>query len=94
MVVEFLTFEVEPACHQQWMAADRDSWTRFLEQCPGFVRKQVWIDRDDPSRIHAMIEWTDEASWKSIHVDTLTAIDQAMGEWCRTATLKVYDIVG
>jgi len=39
------------------MQVDEANWSRFVERQDGFVRKQIWVDIDDPDHIHAMIEW-------------------------------------
>ena len=62
MVIERLTFDVDPALREQWMEVEERTWSRYLEQRPGFVRKQLWLDRDNPGQVHAMITWADEAS--------------------------------
>ncbi|MEP1125451.1 MAG: TIGR03792 family protein [Ilumatobacter sp.] len=91
-VVEFLTFTVAPHDQAEWLDADERIWTTFLRTRPGFVSKQTWTDRAHPDRVHAVIVWVDEASWKAIPSDALAAVDEAMGDWRRPLELHVYDI--
>ena len=48
MVVEFLTFEVDPDEREKWMAQEERHWSRFLETCAGFVGKEMWVEESDP----------------------------------------------
>ena len=93
MVVEQLTFCVPAAERSQWLDVEERTWSRFLERQHGFVRKEMWADRTDADLLHALIWWTDEASWKSIPADELTAVDAAMGPWFREGRLSVFDVV-
>lgn len=90
--VEFLSFTVAAQDRAGWLDADERIWTNFLRAQPGFVSKQTWIDRAQPDRVHAVIVWTDEVSWKSIPSDALAAVDEEMGEWRRPLVEHVYDI--
>ncbi len=91
-VVEFLTFTVAPHDQAEWLVVDERVWTTFLRAQTGFVSKQTWTDRAHPDRVHAVIVWVDEASWKAIPPDALAAVDEAMGDWRRPLELHVYDI--
>lgn len=91
-VVEFLTFTVDPDEQAQWLDTDEKIWTAFLRRQPGFLSKQTWTDRTHPDQMHAVIVWTDEASWKAIPSDALAATDEAMGQWRRPLVEHVYDI--
>jgi uncharacterized protein (TIGR03792 family) len=93
MVIEFLTFTVDPADRAVWMEVEERTWSRFLERQPGFVDKQLWSDRGNPDQVHAMIRWESEAQWKAIPADELAAVDTAMGEWFRDCTMRVYDVL-
>ena len=91
-VVEFLTFTVEERDREGWLDADERVWTAFLTEQPGFVSKQTWTDRAQPDRVHAVIVWADEASWKAIPHDALAATDEEMGDWRRPLVERVFDI--
>ena len=91
-VVEFLTFTIDPVDQDGWLDADAGIWTPFLSAQPGFVSKQTWTDRTHPDRVHAVIVWTDEASWKAIPAEALAAVDDEMGEWRRPLVEHVFDI--
>ena len=93
MVVEMLTFEVTPAERAEWLDVEEAVWSRFLERQPGFVRKQMWVDQQDPGRVHAMIWWESMELWKQIGADKVAEVDQLMGPWLREATLRTFDVV-
>jgi uncharacterized protein (TIGR03792 family) len=93
MVVEFLTFPVPRELRDQWMAVEQQTWSRFLARQAGFVDKQLWVGRDTPDEVHAVIRWSDEASWKAIPDEELAAVDEAMGRFRRNGELRVYDVV-
>jgi uncharacterized protein (TIGR03792 family) len=93
VVIEFLTFDVPVHERDEWMRIEESAWSRFLERQDGFVRKQLWVDVDDPDRIHAMIEWTSLEHWKSIPEHELAAVDESMGPWVRHATCRTYEVI-
>ncbi len=93
MVIEFLTFDVNAEEREEWLAVEEQTWSRFLERQAGFVSKQIWSEQGNPGQVHAMICWTDEASWHAIPTDEMEAVDQSMGLWFRACTMKVFDIV-
>lgn len=93
MVVELLTFEVEPAERDEWLRIEESVWSRFLERQPGFVRKEMWMGPDDSSAVHAVIWWESMASWKAIGPDTVAEVDEQMGEWLRVATCQALEVL-
>ena len=93
MVIEFLTFRIPIDERPDWMQIDEATWSRFLERQDGFVRKQIWVDVDDPDHIHAMIEWESLEQWKAIPHDELAAVDVAMGTWMREPTCRTFEVV-
>jgi uncharacterized protein (TIGR03792 family) len=93
MVIEFLTFDVDPEIRERWMEVDEQTWSRFLEQQTGFVSKQLWIEQGTPEQVHAIVVWTDEATWKSIPLEEIERVDASMGEWLRVGKMKVFDVV-
>ena len=92
-VVEFLTFRVPLDERAEWIQIEEATWSRFLERQDGFVRKQLWVDIDDPEHVHAMIEWASIEQWQSIHADELAAVDAAMGHWVREPTCRTYEVI-
>ena len=94
MVVEFLTFEVDPSEREQWLRVEEETWSRFLEQQPGFVSKQMWVEREQPGTVHAIICWEDQASWDAVPADGQAAVDASMDTWMREArSCRVFDVV-
>ncbi len=93
MVIEFLTFRVPVDERPEWMEIEEQTWSRFLERQDGFVRKQLWVDVDDPDHLHAMIEWESLDHWQAIPNDELAAVDAAMGPWVREASCRTFEVV-
>jgi len=93
VVIEFLTFRVPPNERDEWMQIEEATWSRFLERQEGFVRKQLWVDVDQPDDVHAMIEWESLDHWKTIPADELAAVDEAMGTWVRSCTCRTFEII-
>lgn len=93
MVVEFLTFTVPADEQPMWLEVERRHWSSYLERQPGFVRKEIWADADDPDRIHAVIWWESMERWKAIPADELEAVALAMGPHERVATCDTFEVV-
>ena len=94
MVIEFLTFKVDLADQETFLVTEEQTWSRFLEQRPGFVKKEIWKNREDPEEIHSVIWWTDEETWFSILQQDIEAVDASMGKWFREATsMTIYDVI-
>ena len=93
MVVEFLTFEVDPAERDQWLAVEEKNWSRYLESRHGFVDKEMWVDDNDPGRVCAVIRWASQQAWDAVPADDVRSVDEAMGEWCRDATMRRFRVI-
>lgn len=94
MVIEFLTFRVDPAEREQWLPIEEQTWSRYLERQRGFIRKEMWTNREDPAEVHAVIWWTDQETWFSIPDSEIADVDAAMGPWFRNATsMRIFDVV-
>ena len=93
MVIEMLTFDVDPAIRDEWMAVEEKTWSRYLEQRPGFIRKELWLERGNPGQVHAIIHWESEAIWYTIPPEDITRVDAEMGPWFRDGTMKVWEVL-
>lgn len=94
MVVEFLTFVVPTDELQEWLVVEEQHWSRFLEQQPGFVRKEMWRVRDgDDERVHAVIWWSSMEAWQAVPADAMDQVVEAMGPFEREATCLAYDVL-
>jgi uncharacterized protein (TIGR03792 family) len=94
MIVEFLTFDVEADVRAEWMEVDARTWTRYLENRPGFISKQLWVQRGTPHQVHAIIMWSDLDSWHAIPHEEMAALDAEMGAFFRVSTVRAYDVIG
>ncbi len=93
MVIEQLTFDVDPAIREQWMAVEEKSWSRYLEQRPGFIKKELWLERGNPGQVHAIIHWESEELWNTVPPEDITRVDAEMGEWFRDGKMKVWEVL-
>lgn len=93
MVIEFLTFDVDPAERDQWLPIEETTWSRFLEQQPGFIRKEIWTNRENPNEVHSVIWWSDQETWFQITAEQVAAVDAQMGTWFREAkSMQIFDV--
>lgn len=92
-VVEFLTFDVPVVEREVWLEHEERHWSRFLEQQPGFLGKQVWVEVDRGSLVHAVIWWASLEQWKAIPADELARVEQAMGVHERTPACTTFEVV-
>ena len=93
MVIEFLTFDVEPAERDEWLRHEEQHWSRFLEQQDGFVRKQMWQPVDDDTVVHAVIWWESMEQWKAIPAEALDAVAAAMGRHERDPSMRAFEVI-
>jgi uncharacterized protein (TIGR03792 family) len=76
MVIEQLTFTVPPAFRRRYLALDAEIWTAMLAAQPGFLGKEVWVERDAPDRLHLIIRWTTREAWKAVPAALLADTDR------------------
>ncbi len=93
MVIEMLTFAVGAAERTEWLVVEERTWSRFLEQQPGFVRKEMWVEEGDDDHVHAVIWWESMELWKAVGPDEAAAVDASMGEWMRETTMRVHHVI-
>lgn len=93
MVIEMLTFVVDPGELAGWLPVEEANWSRFLERQDGFVRKEMWRSADDPSRVHAVIWWASMEQWRAIPQPELDAVIEAMGPHEKEGVLTVFDVL-
>jgi uncharacterized protein (TIGR03792 family) len=89
MAIEWLTIEVPEADRDRFIATDREIWTTFLSSCPGFIRKQVWVNPEQPGQVYLLVEWDTQQEWKAIDPEDLAAVDRSFV----AAMGRVYPIV-
>jgi uncharacterized protein (TIGR03792 family) len=80
MVIEWLTFAVDPENRETFIRIDHDIWTAALSQYPGFVSKEVWISPDLHDQVIQVIRWQTREQWKAILQAELDALDHQFKE--------------
>ncbi len=78
VAVEVLCFQVPPGGQQAFIEQDEKIWSRTLAQCPGFLRKEVWLDPDNPERITLVIYWASREAWQAFPQDCMEDLDRQM----------------
>ena len=78
MVIEHLIVSIPADTQARFLEIDAQVWTAMLPQQPGFVGKETWIDRDDPTRVHLIIRWETYEEWKAVPTDLLAETDARM----------------
>jgi uncharacterized protein (TIGR03792 family) len=78
--VEYLVFEVNPALIDRFIEMDHHYWTLFLKEQPGFISKEIWVNKSKPGEVTAIIYWNTPEEWKSIPVEKLMETDKKFSE--------------
>ena len=53
----------------------------------------MWVADDDPGRVHAVIRWESMEAWDAVPRSEVAAVDKAMGEWFREASMRAFRVV-
>ena len=93
MVIEMLTFAIDPTQRDAWLAKEERVWSRFLERQPGFVRQEMWVSAGDDDEVHAVIWWESMQAWKAISAEAVAAVDEQMGEWFREPSMRAFHVL-
>lgn len=94
MVIEFLTFDVAIGDQEAFLPVEEETWSRYLEQRPGFIKKEIWKNRENPEEIHSVIWWTDQETWFTISQEDIERVDASMGKWFRESkSMRIFDVV-
>lgn len=94
MVIEELQFVVDPAERDEFLEVEGRVWTGFLKTCDGFIKKEVWVPRDDPGRVVAMIWWESMEQWQQVTAEQCAEVDELMGKWLKPVDeFRAYDVV-
>ena len=78
--VEYLVFEVKPELVDQFLELDHEYWTLFLKDQPGFISKEVWVNKSKPGEVSMITYWNTMEEWKSIPVEKLIEINTELTE--------------
>lgn len=80
MVIEWLTFAVDPENRETFVRLDNEIWTAALSQYPGFISKEVWISPDLLDQVVYVVRWQTREQWKAIPQADLEAIEKQFDE--------------
>ena len=78
--VEYLVFEVNPELIDQFIEMDHKYWTLFLKDKPGFISKEVWVNKTKPGEVSMITYWNTMEEWKSIPVEELIETGKTFAE--------------
>jgi len=80
MYIEYLRFQVQPGFQARFLELDEELWTKSLSQNPGFHKKEVWLNPEDPTDLVVIVWWSNREQWKSITPEEVEAIDKKFAE--------------
>lgn len=84
MYIEYLRFQIKPGFQARFLELDEKLWTQKLAENPGFHKKEVWLNPEDPTDLVVIVWWSSREQWKSITPEDVQAIDEqftaAIGE--------------
>lgn len=92
-VIEMLRFAVVASEREEWLEVERRVWTGFLSTVPGFLRKETWVDDDEPDAVTVVIWWESRDHWHAVTAEQCAAVDREMGEWLRPCTMRSWRVV-
>jgi uncharacterized protein (TIGR03792 family) len=78
--IECLVFEVKPDLIGRFIEMDHEYWTLFLKDQPGFISKEIWVNKSKPGEVTAIICWNSLEEWKSIPAEELIETDKKFSE--------------
>ena len=97
MVIEWLQFRVDETAVEEFIERDREIWTAALEQYPGFIKKEVWTNPNDPAQVIVIVYWQTIEQWHAIPADALAVTEAefntAMGDGQGHGEAKRYELV-
>ena len=76
MYIEYLRFQIKPGFQKRFMELDQELWTSRLSKNPGFHKKEVWLNPEDPTNLVIIVWWSNREQWKSITLEEVEALDQ------------------
>lgn len=74
--IEHLVFMTNPDKVNEWIELDHEYWTKYLSTNSGFLRKEVWINEENPGEVHTLIWWKTMEEWKMFSEDDVIANDK------------------
>lgn len=93
MVVEELTFEVEPEVRERWLAREHEVWSQFFSGQPGYLGKQVWQPTDVPTTVVVLVWWASLDAWQAVPGGEVEATEQQMGDLRRPRRARAYEVL-
>ncbi len=96
MVVEWKRLRVRADLRQRFVAVDGQIWTAGLAGEPGYLGKEVWLDRGDPEAVALAIRWRSAADLAGVartRLDELArSFREAMPEGVEELATIVYEV--
>lgn len=78
--VEYLVFEVKPELVDRFIELDHELWTLYLKDMPGFISKEIWVNKSNPGEVSSILYWNTKEEWKSIPIEDLIKRDKMFTE--------------
>ena len=78
VAVEEMIVHVTPGMEDFWVKKDTEIWSAALETCPGFLGKEIWLNRDVPGQIVVIIYWQSYDAWQSLDRQWVMDVEERM----------------
>lgn len=92
MMIEWLRFRVPVEKRTAFLQKDEEIWTTALQEFPGFLGKETWVDPENQDIIF-VIRWSTKELWKAVSEAEIIALDQQMGNlWMPMIESREYQV--
>jgi uncharacterized protein (TIGR03792 family) len=75
----------------EFLLRDAQVWTPALAAHDGFISKEVFVSRDDPTLVTFIIRWESLEQWKSFPLDELQRLDARLADVQTSCECETYD---
>lgn len=79
MVVELLRFTIREDLRSEFLEKNATIWTPALQKHRGFIDKEIWFNRLDPTEVFVAIHWATIEDWKSFPAELGAELERQMG---------------
>jgi uncharacterized protein (TIGR03792 family) len=79
MVTELLRFKIRDDLRNEFLEKNASIWTPALQHHRGFVDKEIWFNRLDPTEVYVAIHWETIDDWKSFPAELSAELESQMG---------------
>ena len=97
LIIEYLSFDIPQPAQAAFIAHDAAIWTPALARSDGFLGKEVWRQRDQPTWITLVIRWRAKGDWDAVDRELLARTQAvfvaALGEEYPVLSCTAFEVV-